>query len=88
MRQNSDGESFPAIDRKGQPYVLTPQYRPTAVDGDAPGRRPVKRAAKDFVGIVAADGRDVRRASRGRYFLSAADGGELISLFSSDRNAV
>lgn len=88
MRQNSNGESFPAIDRKGQPYVLTPQYRPTAPEDGGPGRRPIKPAAKDFVGIVAADGRDVRRASRGRYFLSAADGGELIALFSSDRHAV
>ena len=88
MRQNSDGESFSAIDRQGRPYVLTPLYRPTAAEVADPGRRPVKRAAKDFVGIVAADGRDVRRASRGRYLLAAADGGESIALFSSDRHAV
>lgn len=89
MRQNRQGESFPAIDRQGQPYMLTPLYRP-APDGPVEvgaGRRPAKRAA-DFIGIVAADGRDVRRASRGRYYLSAADGGELIALFSSDRHAV
>ena len=89
MRHNCQGESFPAIDRQGQPYVLTPLYRP-APDGAAerPARRPTVKVAADFVGIVAADGRDVRRASRGRYYVSAADGGELIALFSSDRHAV
>ena len=90
MQPNATGRSFPAIDRKGQPYVLTPVYRPA--QGPAGEVRDTLRRAKparsDFVGIVAEDGRDVRRASRGRYFLSAPDGGELIALFSSDRHAV
>jgi hypothetical protein len=90
MQPNATGRSFPAIDRKGRPYVLTPVYRPApSPAGEVRDlTRPVKPAASDFLGILAEDGRDVRRASRGRYLLSAPDGGELIALFSSDCHAV
>jgi len=83
MAQNRHGEAFPAIDRQGRPYLLTPVYRPAV---DAPSKRTVKTPLADFLGLLAADGRDVRRAGRGRYFVSDA-GGE-IALFSSDRKAV
>ena len=87
MRQNRHGEAFSAIDRQGRPYLLTPVYRPT-VEGavEPPAGRPAKTPLAEFLGLLAADGRDVRRAAKGRYFVSA-EGGE-IALFSSDRKAV
>lgn len=89
MRQNSQGEPFPAIDRRGRSYLLTPLYKATEALAKPAGKTSPKRAAADCVGILAPDGQDVRRAGKGRYFVTDPEGGhDPIALFSSHPKAV
>ena len=79
MRYDYEGKAFTAYDRDGRGYQVSPVYR---YDDGAAGARRKTFTTQDCVGLLAEDGRWIRRDRPGRYAILGTGAAREVALSS------